>query len=188
MTTETNITGFQAFQLKQEDQNNSIALFIEKKGNGSASAFHMKSDDKIKLPVKAINLTMDRVRAMVEAEIEIPDWNKFLKIEFISFKNFLTALDNYNIAYKDAYDWMGQQLNPAPVAKEGAEKLASVLISLAANLNGEQLFSELEKLMVEHKEKAINIANNLAFMNKRDTNGWIYASKQTPKHPKIANN
>ena len=162
LATTSEVVGgsFDAWKEKQAELENKMAELVTRDGNGSASSYILNSNKSIKLPVKALNLTIDRVKAMASEEIEIEDWNKFLKLEFIKNLPFFRMLSTYDIDFKTAYDFMVKDKGPAPMAKEGAEKLASVLISLAPMLNGAQLFEVLEQMMLEHKEKAIAIADN----------------------------
>ncbi len=89
-------------------------------------------------------------------------------------------LEEAGINDVEAYEFMANFHTGAKgvVKKTDAQKLASILASLAPVLPAEQLMSKLEGMVKEHKDEAVKLVKKMETENKRDSNGWIYTTTE----------
>ena len=132
------------------------------------------------------------VKGIKEAHDRKPAINTQDIVAMIAPQTFLNAIEEsnpevYNSLYEHLTKWyttddpaiksgavVAKTTGPAP--KTPAEKLASILISLAPALAPEQLMERLEGMVKEHREEAIKLVQEMEKKNGRDGNFWIYTS------------
>ncbi len=165
-------------------------------GKGAGTYFYIRDsakEEKNKTQrVNAVTLG-NLIKREEDAETKgrkVLNLNDWLIALSMPFDLFLTHCEEEKISFADAYTYMKSEVATrvaaAPVKKTDAQKLASILISLAPNLSGRELAAKLVGMLEDEKGNAVGIVEDKAKTNGRDENGWIYTTTQAQRDKKKA--
>jgi len=161
-----------------------LSTIIKKhEGKGAGTYYYIKESghDKREARLTAVDIGAIKTKIATREEKKRPvkDWEDFLLDNFDKAPLFCIHLEEAKIELKDAFDFMSKESSKTatgPVKKTDAEKLASILVSLAPVLTPEQLVEKLETMLKEHKEEALKLVKKMEAVNERDSNMWIYTT------------
>lgn len=182
---------------EQKDMAKDVSTIIKKvTGKGAGTYFYIREsgkDDKNKthrvnaVVLGSLKSRLEFLKGKGRTPVNMSDW---LVGESIAFDTFLNHCDEEKISYADAYAFMVKETEnkviAGPVKKTEAQKLASILLSLAPGLSGKELAAKLEAMLEDEKGNAIALVEEKIKANGRDENGWIYASTQAQRDKKKA--